>query len=440
MTKYLRYVWMAAIVAAMAIIAGRHFPNYALRISFFSAFLFIDALYWPAFRKTLSPGKALAARCLLIYYWLPFVLLVATALAAVFIPVQKWFPFFRIYIPGFIVVLYIGKILLLIILMLSDLLTAPYNLIVWFRSSGNKAGYEWKRFKAVAYTGLAVSFTVILIFMAGMVHWVYDFKVQNVMVEMDELPASFNGFKIIQISDVHLGGWRTKERLREAVSIIRQLKPDMVVFTGDMVNFSSEEALPFTKELRRLKAPSGVYAIKGNHDYGDYLSWDTPSGKDKNVRDLDAFYKNIGWQLLNNAHRLLIRGNDTIVLVGVENWSASRLWGKRGNLKKALSGAEHPGFKILLSHDPTHWDNEVSGLYPDIDLTLSGHTHAMQMGWEGRNSQWSPAQWKYNEWAGLYEHDFPVKQFLYVNPGLGHILYPGRIGIRPEITVIELRH
>jgi uncharacterized protein len=440
MRKGLQLLTLAIVLVAVVVFGGREFPNYAVRLAIFSVFLFVDIIYWKAFRIVFSPNQRFIKWVLGFIYWFPFVLLMTFIMAAVIVPIPRWLPLFRIYAPGALIVAYIGKIILILFMLAGELILLPGNILRFFINRKRRNLVEWGRLRWLTAAGLILSLAVMGLFITGMIRWVYDFQPRSVVISMDELPASFDGLTIVQISDIHLGSWCSSDLLAEAISIINCQKPDIIVFTGDMVNFSSTETLSFAGVLRQLKAPLGVYAVKGNHDYGDYISWDSPADKEKNIRDLNAFYKSIGWKLLDNSHQLLIRGDDTIVLTGVENWSTSELYGKRGNLKKALSGVEHPGFKILLSHDPTHWDTEVSEDYPDIDLTLSGHTHAMQMGWESNNCRWSPAQWKFNEWAGLYEHESLLgKQYLYVNRGLGNIAYPGRIGIRPEITLLQLR-
>lgn len=438
MLKILRLTGLIAILIAVVLVAGNEFPKYAVRMAYFSVFLLVDILCWKAFRQAFEDGYGIFRALCAFIYWFPFALLVVFVMTVLIIPMHFWLPFFRIYVPGVLVVAYIGKIILILMMLAGELIKLPSNISSYLYSRRYKLTNVWSRSGKWIKTSLAFSVLVMLLFITGMVHWVYDFKVKEVIMAVDEIPPSFNGMKIVQISDLHLGSWRSPDRLNEAVSLIMEQNADLIAFTGDMVNFSSAETLAFAAVLRKLKAPMGVYAIKGNHDYGDYISWNTPADKEKNLRDLNAFYKSIGWKLLDNAHLVLVRGSDTIILAGVENWSASKLYGKRGNLNKALIGTGTRGFKILLSHDPTHWNAEVVRNFPDIDLTLSGHTHAMQIGWERSGSRWSPAQWKYKEWAGLYYHHGSTSQYLYVNRGLGHIAYPGRIGIRPEITVIQL--
>jgi len=434
----LKLTILIVILTAVVIIAGREFPNYAVRMAFFSVLLLIDILYWPAFYKLFSKDSLFSRLVTGIIYCAPFALLVSFVVAAALLPINSWLPFFRIYLPGSLIVLFIGKILLIVFMLIGDLVLLPVNISEYLRCRRLGTAFNWSRSKLLLNIVLVFSTMVMALFITGMFHWVYDFRVKNVIISMDDLPPSFSGMTIVQISDIHLGSWRSPQTLEKAVKLINDQNPDLIVFTGDMVNFSSAEAYPFASVLRKLHAPLGIYAVKGNHDYGDYISWKTPADKDKNIRDLNAFYKSIGWKLLDNSHQVLARGYDSIVLAGVENWSISKLYGKRGNLKKALKGVEHIRFKILLSHDPTHWDAEVRWTYPGIDLTLSGHTHAMQMGCETDNFRWSPAQWKFTEWAGLYEQNSAHEEYLYVNRGLGHIGYPGRIGIRPEITVIQL--
>jgi predicted MPP superfamily phosphohydrolase len=281
---------------------------------------------------------------------------------------------------------------------------------------------------------------MLLIFL-GFRFWVYDFCIHRVEISDKKIPESFDGLKIVQLSDIHLGSWMSSQTLQRAFDKVNAERPDIIVFTGDLVNYVTGEAYPFRENMLSLTAPFGKYAILGNHDYGDYIHWKSQAEHDLNNLALEQFYHETGWQLLNNKHHNLINKTDTIVLAGVENWSQKKLWGQRGNLAKALAGSSNKSVKLLLSHDPTHWDGEVICNYPEILLTLSGHTHAMQIGFESEKFRWSPSSWIFSRWAGLYEHQTSVDdhQFLYVNRGLGHLGFPGRVGIRPEITVITLK-
>jgi hypothetical protein len=280
-----------------------------------------------------------------------------------------------------------------------------------------------------------------LIYFSGMFFWVTDYKLITVELQVRNLPAAFDGYKVIQISDLHLGSFLTKKPLEKILKIVNDQNPDVILFTGDMVNFTTDEVYPFEDVIRKFSAKDGIYSILGNHDYGEYTQWDTQEDKDMNDKELFEFYDRIGWKLLRNQNAVISRDSASIAIIGVENWSKSKRFGKKGDLKKAISGTESSPFKILMSHDPSHWDGEVNTLYPQIDLTLSGHTHAFQLAFERGLVKWSPASLLFDQWGGLYDkvHANGKKQYLYVNRGAGTLGYPGRIFTRPEITLIVLR-
>ncbi len=261
----------------------------------------------------------------------------------------------------------------------------------------------------------------------------YRYKVRRVRIRPEGLPEAFKGLKIVQISDIHSGSFDNPEAVSEGIDAILEEKPDLILFTGDLVNNRASEIVPYLDIFKRLQAPLGVYSILGNHDYGDYVAWPSAEVKRDNLEQLKRYQEAMGWKLLLNEHVLLEKDHSAIALVGVENWGA-RAFTRYGNLDKALAGLDPSVFKILMSHDPSHWDAEVRS-HPDIALTLSGHTHGMQFGIEIPGFRWSPVQYMYKQWAGLYREG---KQFLYVNRGFGFIGYQGRLGILPEITVIEL--
>jgi predicted MPP superfamily phosphohydrolase len=270
----------------------------------------------------------------------------------------------------------------------------------------------------------------------GMFRWVHRFDIKRLIINLNGLPEAFSGFRVVQISDLHLGSWSDIEALEEAFDDILNANPDVIVFTGDLVNYTTDEANRFKKTLKRLTAPYGVYAILGNHDYGDYVRWPNETDKKHNLEELFKLYEDSGWTLLRNSSAIISKGDDRLAIVGVENWSANARFPRKGKLDKALIGLEQIPAKILLSHDPSHWSAQVIDYPVEIGLTLSGHTHGFQFGIEIPGFKWSPAQYVYRHWAGLYESD--SKKYLYVNRGLGSIGYPGRIGILPEITLIEL--
>jgi uncharacterized protein len=262
----------------------------------------------------------------------------------------------------------------------------------------------------------------------------YRYQVKRLSLSYPNLPAAFKGLKIVQISDIHSGSFTDKKAVMKGVQKVLDEKPDLIFFTGDLVNNTSDEMKDYMDVFDKVKAPMGVYSTLGNHDYGDYVHWDSPEEKKANLERLKQIHAALGWRLLMNEHVVLEKGNDKIAVIGVENWSAKARFPKYGNLKKAYAGSESYPFKILLSHDPSHWHAEVQSSYPDIDLMLAGHTHGMQFGVEIPGFKWSPVQYIYKEWAGLYEK---TAQKLYVNRGYGFIGYPGRVGILPEITVLE---
>ncbi len=264
----------------------------------------------------------------------------------------------------------------------------------------------------------------------------YNYQIKKVKLAFDNLPPAFKGLRIIHISDIHSGSFTDKAEVMKGVQKILNQKADIILFTGDLVNNQSDEMDDYKDVFNKLQAPMGVYSTLGNHDYGDYTSWPKNGiTKEQNLENLKKTHAEMGWRLLMNEHVVLERGGESIALLGVENWSSKARFPKHGRMDLAHPGTEKYLFKILMSHDPSHWESEVQPKYPDIDLVLSGHTHGMQFGVEIPGFKWSPVQYMYKQWDGLYEKD---KQKLYVNPGFGFIGYPGRVGILPEITVIEL--
>ncbi|MBK5270644.1 MAG: metallophosphoesterase, partial [Bacteroidia bacterium] len=263
----------------------------------------------------------------------------------------------------------------------------------------------------------------------------YRYQVKRVRLSYNNLPKAFKGLKIVQISDIHSGSFTNKKAVMKGVQKAMKENPDLILFTGDLVNNVSDEMKEYMDVFDKLKAPMGVYSTLGNHDYGDYVHWNSAEEKKANLEQLKEIHGALGWRLLMNEHIVLEKGDDKIAVIGIENWSAKARFPKYGDLGKAYEGADSYPFKILLSHDPSHWMAEVRKSYTDIDLMLAGHTHGMQFGVEIPGFKWSPVQYVYKEWAGLYEQE---NQKLYVNRGYGFIGYPGRVGILPEITVLEL--
>ena len=264
----------------------------------------------------------------------------------------------------------------------------------------------------------------------------YNYKVWKYTLYFDNLPKAFDGYRITQISDIHCGSFDNYEKIRYGVELINSQKSDVILFTGDLVNNLANEVHNWKSLFATLQAPDGVFSIMGNHDYGDYSSWETPRAKQQNLEHLFQLQKQMGWQLLLNEHCYLERNGKKIALIGVENWGHGR-FSKYGDLNKAMEGVNTEDFKILMSHDPTHWQEVVLPENKDIQLTLSGHTHGMQCGIEIPGwLKWSPSQYIYKYWGGMYEEG---GKYLNVNRGFGYHAFPGRLGVWPEITVIELK-
>lgn len=264
----------------------------------------------------------------------------------------------------------------------------------------------------------------------------YNYQVKKITLHFDNLPKSFHKFKLVHISDIHSGSLQDVTAVNKGIDLILQQQPDLILFTGDLVNDRADEMNDFQAVFAKLKAPMGVFSTLGNHDYGDYVSWPSAAAKIENLERLKQVHANMGWRLLMNEHQILEKNGEKIALMGIENWGAKGRFPKYGKMSLAHPGTESIPFKILMSHDPSHWDAEVKTKYPDIDITLSGHTHGMQFGVDNAYFKWSPVQWMYKQWAGLYEDG---RQKLYVNRGFGFLGYQGRVGILPEITVLELK-
>lgn len=336
---------------------------------------------------------------------------------------------------GFLLTILTFNIITIIFLFSEDLfrvLTGLYQKYFGVGKSFNLPAR--RRFLSLIALGIAsIPFGALLY---GMYKGKYNFKVLKYDLEFDDLPDSFDGYQITQISDIHSGSFDNRRMIEYGVDLINKQHSDVLLFTGDMVNNMTTEMLPWADLFSTLYAKDGKFSVLGNHDYGDYIPWETEELKMQNLEDLKNLQKKIGFDLLLNEHRYLRKGEDKIALVGVENWGKGG-FKKAGDLKKAASQINKNDFKILMSHDPSHWEMEVINDAYHYHLTLSGHTHGMQFGIEIPGwIKWSPVKWRYQYWAGIYKE---MGQFINVNRGFGFLGYPGRVGIWPEITVITLR-
>jgi predicted MPP superfamily phosphohydrolase len=270
----------------------------------------------------------------------------------------------------------------------------------------------------------------------GILSGAHDYRVRRVTVKLPNLPKAFDGLRIAQLSDIHSGSFFNKKAVQGGVDLLLREKPDVVFFTGDLVNNVASEVQDYIPIFQKVKAPLGVYSTLGNHDYGDYVAWPSLLAKRQNLEDLKHAHKLLGWDLLMNQHRMLKEGGEQLAIIGIENWGGKGNFPKYGKLGQARQGTEAAPVKLLLSHDPSHWEAQVLPEFPDIDLMFAGHTHGMQFGVELPGLKWSPVQYMYKQWAGLYEE---AGRYLYVNRGYGYLGFPGRIGILPEITIVELK-
>ncbi|MCF6171828.1 MAG: metallophosphoesterase [Bacteroidales bacterium] len=417
------------------------FPKYT-GMYLFMIILFLGDLYlWSSLRKKVFSYQAWLKILVTLIYWLPMLMLLGMMLSALFISYIDWNDVFKTYWLGFILVFYMAKVLPIIFLLLADTIRVIERVFVLTKKTGREMVQEQRkaitRSRFLQYLGYLSGGLVLGTMFVGMFKWVYEFRVAKQTIKLPHLPADFDGLKLVQISDMHLGSWTLRKALQQAVDLINEMNPDIVLFTGDLVNYATKEAFRFEEILKNISASKGVFAILGNHDYGDYVHWSSDEAKQENMEQLYAFYDRIGWKLLSNGNHIFQSPSGKLALLGVENWGANPRFPRLGNIDKALAGTEDIPTKILMTHDPTHWEKIIIPQSYDIALSLSGHTHGFQFGIEIPGIKWSPAKWMYKYWAGLYRDD-TSGNYLYVNRGIGSIGYPGRIGILPEITLIEL--
>ena len=410
-----------------------------MRIIIFLVITVLIEFYFLQAVKTFVQDFSLGKRNVILYitYSLAAISLLL-GLVSAFYPPPNWNGFFRLLLSAVLIIL-LCKLIGCLFLIIDDVI----RLFRWlFAQFGGKKGQVVDAAQGISrlkfLSQVAVTFTVIpaVGFIYGMVRGAYKYRVHKVKVPSPNIPAEFDGFKIVQLSDIHVGSFMSTDPITKAFDIVMQQNADMILFTGDLVNNEAKETDGFEEQFSRLKAPYGVYSVLGNHDYGDYVQWDSAEDKIKNLETLKKKHAAFGWKLMMNEHVPIEKNGAKIALLGIENWGGNLRFPRYGKMKNAYEGTEQYPFKILMSHDPSHWDMEVLLEYPDVDLTLSGHTHGMQLGIEIPGLKWSPSQYFYKNWAGLYKQD---EQFLYVNRGLGFLGYPGRLGIWPEITVIELQ-
>ena len=371
-------------------------------------------------------------------YWLISVSIIILFLLLPLMNTERWPKNFRNYIFVTIIGLFFAKVLASVFFLMDDL----RRIIQWavakifFRNTEGESQVNEGISRSVflSWLGIGIGGTLITSLVYGFSNK-YNYQIRRVPLSFSNLPSAFKGLKIVQISDIHSGSFDNKKGVEKGVQEILNLQPDLILFTGDLINDRATEMQGYEDIFSRLKAPMGVFSTLGNHDYGDYVKWPNEEARNQNIENLKEIQAGMGWRLLMNEHVVLEKDGQEIALIGIENWSAKARFPKHGKMQEAYPGSEKYPFKILMSHDPSHWDAEVRPKYGDIDLMLAGHTHGMQFGIEIPGFRWSPVKYVYDQWAGLYETG---KQKLYVNRGYGFIGYPGRVGILPEITLIEL--
>lgn len=403
--------------------------------------ILIDIYFYRAVKYLSNTKKAATKKIIKYTYWFITAFVIMFFVFASYYYVNKIPPpkFARTYLMGFVFIITLCKLFGITFLLVYDLfrfLLLLINKTIYRKVEPTRSKNAISRaqfLKKAAFITAAIPFGTM---MYGVLKSAFDYTIHRQKLKITNLPNSFKGLKIVQISDIHSGSFITENPLKEVVKIINNENPDIIFFTGDLVNEISEEVIPFIDVLSKLNAKFGVFSILGNHDYGDYFYQpDDTEGKKHNYNLMKKIHQKMGWKLLLNENHVIEQNNERLAILGVENWGDKGRFQKYGDIDKAKIGCSNSDVKLLLSHDPSHWEAKVLPEHKDIAATFSGHTHGMQFGIEIPGFKWSPSQYMYPQWAGLYQKN---EQKIYVNRGLGFIGYPGRVGILPEISVFEL--
>ena len=402
------------------------------RLVFISLILFILELYTYQFLKTLIKSKPLLVSLqVLSVLILIYIVYALTQFDRSVGQTQQ-----TMFTMGLLLVIYVPKLLITFVLLGEDVYRLFVGTVNFFGNYDKDAAFFDSRRKFVSQIGLGLAAVPFLSLIYGVTIGKYNYKVIKQRIFFPDLPDAFDGFTITQISDVHSGSFDNPEKIQYAIDLVNEQNSDIILFTGDIVNTHAKEMLPWIETFNKIKShPFGKFAVLGNHDYGEYVTWPNEAAKEANFQAIKKLYGDIDFKLLLNEHTFIKKGTDQLALIGVENWGHN--FKQAGDLKKASGSLTKQDFKILMSHDPSHWDKVVQHDYKHYHLTLSGHTHGMQFGIEIPGYfKWSLVQYVYAQWAGLYEN---LGRYVYVNRGFGFHAYPGRVGIMPEITVIELK-
>lgn len=398
----------------------------------------LDLYVFQALKTVSQQGSERGRQAIFITYWVVSFFTIATMLSFPYLQFLQTSKIFRNYVFAILIGLFLAKLIGSLFFVADDIRRGALLLMnkIFPLSGAQYMGPEGQgipRSTFLSWLGLGLGGTLFGTLLFGFGNK-YNYQIKKIKLSFENLPEAFKGMRMVHISDIHSGSFQDIRAVNKGIDLILKQQPDLIVFTGDLVNDRATEMEPYQNSFGRLTAPLGVFSTLGNHDYGDYVQWPTAQAKLDNLEALKKVHANMGWRLLMNEHVLLEKNGEKIALLGIENWGAKARFPKYGKMDLAYPGTENIPFKILLSHDPSHWDAQILPEYPGIDLMLSGHTHGMQFGLENPYFKWSPVQWMYKQWAGLYEQG---AQKLYVNRGYGFIGYPGRVGILPEITVIE---
>ncbi|HMT77794.1 MAG TPA: metallophosphoesterase [Saprospiraceae bacterium] len=401
----------------------------------FLVFILLDVYAFQTFRVVTKPYSPQWRQFLFISYWALSAIAYLIGIGMITNLISEKQHLITVYGRTLIMILFVTKLMSIPFLLIDDIRRFLLAVLNFFMVEKN---FDTGRSRFLTTVGLAMGAAPFALLTYGALRNPYRYRLRRSKVYIEGLPEGLEGFKIVQISDIHSGSFVFKEPLLNGVKMINEEKADLVVFTGDIVNYKADEMDGLYEYFNQIKAGSAgpVYSILGNHDYGNYFRWKSKKEQDDNFQAVKDIHKKLNWSLLLNEHRVVEHDGAKIGLIGVENFSALPQFPKYGDLKKSVEGMPATDIRILLSHDPTHWDFEVNKEFQDIQLMLAGHTHGFQFGVEIPGwFKWSPSQMVFKQWAGLYQKG---KQYLYVNRGFGFLGYAGRVGILPEITSLTL--
>lgn len=404
-------------------------------------FIAIDFYVFQAIKTVIVEWREEVKTGVTIFFWSLTILSIVSLGVYHLVDPEKVGKVLRNFIMVMLFVNYFSKVFAVLVLFIDDLIRGGKWVISQFVDNNSSSESPVAKENTISRSDFLTKTAIIAAAVPavtmgfGILSGAHDYRVRRTVVKLPNLPAAFDGIKIGQLSDIHSGSFFNKTAVKGGVEMFMNEKPDVVFFTGDLVNNTAEEVKDYINVFDKVKAPFGVFSTLGNHDYGDYYSWSSQKAKIQNLEAVKRAHKIMGWNLLMNENQKLTLKGESIAVIGVENWGKGGFV-KHGRLDQAVKGTEEASVKLLLSHDPSHWDAQVRPDFPTIDLMFAGHTHGFQLGIELGNFKWSPSQYIYNQWAGIYRE---ANQFLYVNRGFGYLGFPGRIGILPELTIIELQ-